>query len=79
MNLRKLLRYKIGLLNTAPNILLNVKQIYNMIDFYDRQTENHVNNLLLRLNDLGILGITTEIRLRQLQQKEWSHDCSLEV
>ena len=41
-----------------------------MIDFYDRQTENHVNNLLLRLNDSGILGITTEIRLRQLQQKE---------
>ena len=44
MNLRKLLRYNIGLLNTASNILLNVKQIYNIIDFYDRQTENHVNN-----------------------------------
>jgi len=69
MNLRKLLRYKIGLLNTASNILLNVKQIYNIIDFYDRQTENHINNLLLRLNDSGILGITTEIRLCQLQQK----------
>ena len=79
MKLRKLLRYKIGLLNTAPNVLLNIKQIYNMIDFYDRQTENHVSNLLLRLNDLGILGLTTEIRLRQLQQKEWLHDCLLEV
>src|SRR5438270_748075 len=50
-----------------------------MIDFYDHQTENHVNNLLLRLNDLGILSITTKIRLRQLQQKEWLHDCPLEV
>ena len=79
MKLRKLLRYKIGLLNTAPNVLLNIKQIYNMINFYDRQTENHVSNLLLRLNDLGILGLTTEIRLRQLQQKEWLHDCPLEV
>ena len=50
-----------------------------MIDFYDCQTENHVSNLLLRLNDLGILGLTTEIRLRQLQQKEWLYDCPLEV
>ena len=63
----------------TPNVLLNIKQIYNMIDFYDRQTENHVSNLLLRLNDLGILVLTTEIRLRQLQQKEWLHNYPLKV
>ena len=65
--------------NTIPNILLKNKNVYNIIDFYERQIENHIDNLLLRLNDDGILEITTEIRLRQLQFNEWLLDNPLKI
>ena len=78
-NLRKLLRYKIGLPNTASNAMLGKKEVYNMIDFYDKQTENHITNLVSRLNDKKSLGISTEIRLRQLQQNEWLYNNPLEI
>jgi hypothetical protein len=77
--LRKVMRYKIGVTNTGPNVLLNNKDIFNMIDFFDRQTEAHIANLVLRLNDKGTLGLTTEIRLRELQTKEWLYDNPLDV
>ena len=38
-----------------------------------------MDNLLLRVNNDGILGITTEIRLRQLQFDEWLPDNPLEI
>jgi len=41
-NLRRLLRYKIGITNTAPNIILSNKEIYKMIDYFERQTEAHI-------------------------------------
>ena len=68
-----------GLTNIAPNVLLSKKEIYNLIDFYDRQKEMQIDNLTQRLNDKGTLGLTTEIRLRQLQSKEWLYDNSLEI
>ena len=60
-----------GLINTAPNVLLKKKEIYNLIDFYERQTQTHISNLLDRMNNKGTLEISTEIRLRQLQWEEW--------
>ena len=77
--LRTCLRNKIGIANTAPNVLLNRKELYNLIDFFDRQIEAQTSNLILKLNDKGALGITTEIRLRQLQTKEWLNDNPLHV
>ena len=38
-----------------------------------------IDNLTQRLNDKGTLGLTTEIRLRQLQSKEWLYDNPLEI
>ena len=77
--LRTCLHNKIGIANTAPNVLLNRKELYNLIDFFDRQIEAQTSNLILKLNDKGALGITTEIRLRQLQTKEWLNDNPLHV
>ena len=34
--LRTYLRNKIGIANTVPNILLNRKELYNLINFFDR-------------------------------------------
>ena len=79
VKLRRLIRHKMSCANTIPNIFLKNKNVYNIIDFYERQIENHVDNLLLRVNNDGILGITTEIRLRQLQFNEWLPDNPLEI
>ena len=78
-NLRRLLRYKIGITNTAPNIILSNKKIYKMIDYFERQTEAHIANLIIKLNNKGTLGTSTEIRLRQLQTNEWLHDNPLSI
>ena len=77
--LRKLLRYKIGITNTSPNVLLSNKEIFNLINLYNRQKEKQITELELRLNDKHNLGITMEIRNRQLQTKEHLHDSPLEI
>ena len=77
--LRKLLRYKIGITNTSPNVLLSNKEIFNLIDLYSRQKEKQITELELRLNDKHDLGVTMEIRNRQLQTREHLHDNPLEV
>src|SRR5215212_729055 len=64
--IRKLLRNKIGISNIAPNIILPHKELYNLIDLYHRQSESQITNLLKRLKDKHLMGIITEIRLRQL-------------
>jgi hypothetical protein len=77
--LRQMVRLKMSCSNTLPNVFLSKKEIYHIIDFYQRQAENHITNLLFRLNNTGLLGQTTEIRLRQLQSIEWLHDNPLEI
>ena len=77
--LRQMVRLKMSCSNTLPNVFLSKKEIYYIIDFYQRQAENHITNLLFRLNNTGLLGQTTEIRLRQLQYTEWLHDNPLEI
>ena len=71
MNLRKLLRYKIGLLNTAPNILLNVKQIYNdcplKVQNYNNVNTfkyNLIGQVLCLMNSLG-LSISSSYHLKE--------------
>jgi len=51
VKLRRLIRHKMSCANTIPNIFLKNKNVYNVINFYERQIENHVDNLLLRIND----------------------------
>jgi len=65
--------------NTIPTVFLKNENVYKLIDFFERQAENHINNLIIRLNDEGSLGYTSEIRLRQLQHSEWLHDNPLEI
>src|SRR5688572_6520881 len=73
------MRYKIEISNTALNVLLKNKDLFNLIDLFDRQTEAHIANLVFRLNDKETLGKSSEIRLRQLQTKKWLHDNPLEI
>jgi len=77
--IRKLLRNKIGISNTVPNVILPHKELYNLIDLYHRQNESQITNLLKRLNDEHLMGTITEIRLRQLQEAEFLHNNPMDI
>jgi hypothetical protein len=68
--LRQVIKQKMNCSNTIPTVFLKNENVYKLIDFFERQAENHINNLIIRLNDDGSLGYTSEIRLRQLQNAE---------
>ena len=55
------MRNKIGISNTAPNIILTHREFYNLIDLYYRQGELQIVNLLKRLNNKNLIGKITEI------------------
>ena len=59
--IRKLMRNKIGISNTALNIILTHRKFYNLIDLYYRQDESQIVNLLKRLNNKNLIGKITEI------------------
>ena len=77
--LRQVIKHKMNCSNTIPTVFLKNDNVYKLIDFFERQAENHINNLVVRLNEGGSLGYTSEIRLRQLQHSEWLHDNPLEI
>jgi len=77
--LRQVIKRKMNCSNTIPTVFLKNENVYKLIDFFERQAENYINNLIIRLNDAGSLGYTSEIRLRQLQHSEWLHDNPLEI
>ena len=45
--------------NTIPTVFLKNENVYKLIDFFERQAENYINNLIIRLNDEGSLGYGT--------------------
>ena len=77
--IRRLMRNKIGISNTAPNIILTHREFYNLIDLYYRQGESQIVNLLKRLNNKNLIGKITEIRIRQLQEQEFLYDNPMEI
>ena len=79
VKLRQVIKRKMNCSNTIPTVFLKNKNVYKLIDFFKRQAENHINNLIIRLNDEGSLGYTSEICLRQLQHSEWLHNNPLEI
>ena len=77
--IRRLMRNKIGISNTVPNIILTHREFYNLIDLYYRQGESQIVNLLKRLNNKNLIGKITEIRIKQLQEQEFLHDNPMEI
>src|ERR1044071_90957 len=77
--LRQVIKQKMNCSNTIPTVFLKNHNVYKLINFFERQAENHINNLIIKLNDDGFLGLTSEIRLRQLQNAEWLYDNLLKI
>ena len=65
-------KHKANLASTTPNSTLLNHNIYRIKNIWDIQLQYHIYNFLIRLSDTGLLGITTQIRLQQLQNNLWS-------
>jgi len=56
---------------TAPNAILENTLIYNFCDFFEVQKQSKITNFFIQINDKGLLGQITKIRLKQIQTQEW--------
>jgi hypothetical protein len=52
-----------------PIAIINHNLIYNIKDIADNQLQAKGMNFLIQLNDTGLLGKITTLRLKQLQHK----------
>ncbi|PKY60176.1 hypothetical protein RhiirA4_483579, partial [Rhizophagus irregularis] len=57
-----------------PTAIINHNLIYNIKDIADNQLQAKSTNFLIQLNDTGLLGKITTLRLKQLQHKFWIED-----
>ncbi|RHZ45504.1 hypothetical protein Glove_673g5 [Diversispora epigaea] len=52
--------------------LIHAKEAYDVCHLWDRPLQMQSNNLFNRLNDKGMLGCSTRVRLQHLQNSFWS-------
>ena len=65
-------KHKSNFATTTPNSTLLNHNIYGIKNIWDIQLQYHISNFLTRLCDTRLLGISTQIRLQQLQNNLWS-------
>jgi exonuclease III len=68
---RRVMKRKLKFAMTAPNIILESNRLYNVRSLVDNQTQAKITNFLNQINDKGILGDITQLRLIQLQNDMW--------
>src|ERR1043165_8433187 len=66
------IKHKSHLACTIPNSTMLNPYLYNIYNIWDIQLQHHISNYLQRINNSELLGITTRIRLQQLQNNLWS-------
>src|SRR6266498_445220 len=64
---RKLFKHKLNLNQCIPNAILSTNLIYNFRSLYEVKVHSMFTNLVCLLNDPNLAGLTTKIRIRQLQ------------
>ncbi|CAJ0633794.1 729_t:CDS:2 [Entrophospora sp. SA101] len=75
----KIIKQKSYLAKTLPTTTLTNPHLYDVKDIWGLQAQHHIPNLIYRLNNKGILGVTTKIRLTDLQQEMWENKCILQT
>jgi hypothetical protein len=65
-------KHKAKLAKTTPNSTILNHNIYGIKNIWDIQLQHHTSNFILRLNNNTLLGLSTHIRLQQLQNNLWS-------
>ncbi|CAB4405836.1 unnamed protein product [Rhizophagus irregularis] len=71
---RRAFRKKLKFSWRMPTAIINHNLIYNIKDIADNQLQAKGTNFLIQLNDTGLLGKITTLRLKQLQYKFWIED-----
>jgi ribonuclease HI len=66
---RKNFKNKLKLASTTPNAIMELNLLYNIRSIFDNQIQAKINNFIIQINDQGILGKITEIRLIDIQNK----------
>ena len=70
--LKALVKNKSHLPLHTSNSILHHPKIYNLENLWQVQSRSKISELFYRLNDSGILGKITFIRLQSLQEQRWS-------
>jgi hypothetical protein len=65
-------KHKAHLARSIPNSTMLNPYLYNIKNIWDIQLQLHITNFLQRINNLHLLGISTRIRIQQLQNNLWS-------
>ena len=58
---------------TAPNAILSNNLIYQYRDLYEVQLQSKITNFFIQINDQGLMGQLTNLRLLAIQSKECLH------
>jgi len=65
-------KHKSHLAQSIPNSTMLHPYLYNIRNIWDIQLQHHITTFLQQINDSYLLGISTCIRLQQLQNNLWS-------
>jgi hypothetical protein len=68
---RKRFKNKLKFASSAPNAILDNNLIYNIRSLWKNQIQAKITNFLIQINDYGILGHITQLRLIDIQKKLW--------
>ncbi|GES88007.1 hypothetical protein GLOIN_2v1814043 [Rhizophagus clarus] len=63
----KTIKNKLGFAATAPNIIITNSFFYGLIDLYQRQLEEKITSFMVQINNPGLLGTITNLRLNNIQ------------
>src|SRR6266508_2231875 len=74
---RKLFKHKLNLNQCIPNAILSTNLLYNFRSLYEVKVHSMFTNLVCLLNDPNLAGLTTKIRIRQLQTQLHLTQCPL--
>ena len=68
---RRILKNKLGLSITFPTANFQNNDVYSYRDLFEVQLQSKITNFIIQINDKGLLGTVTDIRLKQLQSQMW--------
>ncbi len=74
---KKLFKHKLNLNQCIPNAILSTNLLYNFRSLYEVKVHSMFTNLVCLLNDPNLAGLTTKIRIRQLQTQLHLAQCPL--
>ena len=68
---RKTFKHKLHMALSIPNNILENQLIYQFRDLWEVQKQSKITNFSIQINDTRLLGAVTNLRLLQLQHREW--------